>query len=46
LTVCRTEGPTKKQQKKLEGITDLAEFQTLAERLRDADSWAGLLDKA
>jgi hypothetical protein len=35
--------PTRKQQKTLEAITDLARLEALAERLLDVDSWAELL---
>jgi len=35
--------PTKKQQKALEAITNLARLETLAERLLTVDSWAELL---
>ncbi len=35
--------PAKKQQKQLEGITDLATLEALAERLLAVDSWAELL---
>jgi hypothetical protein len=35
--------PPKQQQKLLEAITDLARLETLAERLRDVDSWTELL---
>ena len=34
---------TKKQQKALEAITNLARLETLAERLLTVDSWAELL---
>ncbi|HUY33486.1 MAG TPA: hypothetical protein VMV69_12115 [Pirellulales bacterium] len=35
--------PTKKQQKALESVTDLARLEALAERLLDVDSWGQLL---
>ncbi len=35
--------PNKKQQKKLDNLTDLAQFEGLAERLLHVDSWANLL---
>jgi hypothetical protein len=35
--------PTRKQQKALESITDLAALETVAERLLDAASWGELL---
>jgi hypothetical protein len=35
--------PTKKQQKAIDGITELAQLESLAERLVHVDSWADLL---
>ena len=36
--------PTKKQQEHLQGLTDLARLEVLAERLLHADTWADLLN--
>jgi hypothetical protein len=36
--------PTRKQQKTVEAMTDLAQLQALTERLLHVNSWAELLD--
>ena len=36
--------PTKKRQKLLDSVTDLAHLEALSERLLEVDSWAQLLD--
>lgn len=38
-------GPTKKQQKVLEAVTDLAHLESLVERLLHVDSWTELLEE-
>ena len=38
--------PTRKQQKSVDAISDLAQLEALAERLILVDSWAELLDDA
>jgi hypothetical protein len=38
--------PTRKQQRALEAITDLARLEDLAERLLAVESWAELLGEA
>jgi hypothetical protein len=38
-------GPTRKQQKTLEAVTDLAQLFALAERIHQVGSWAELLDE-